>query len=222
MATIRRAPHGVLAWMKMTVLTLARYSDLGAILLAAGFSRRMGGENKLLKLLHGRPLLCHALETVGSLGLGQLLVVLGEKAHETAALLPISAIAVRNSRAAEGMGTSLASGAAALDPRLAGVFVALGDMPFVTRGDYEKLVMAFHEQQGAAICVPLHQGQRGHPVLFPARCFPALASLKGDEGARRVLTAPGERYHAVEGCSVGVLTDFDSPQSFAAFKMEDG
>lgn len=192
-------------------------SDLAAIVLAAGFSRRMGGENKLLKPLGGQPLLRHAVATVDGFALGQLVVVLGEAAEDIAPLLPSSATVVRNARAAEGMGASLAAGAAALDPGLAGVFVLLGDMPFVERGDYEKLATAFREEGCDAICVPLHQGRRGHPVLFPARCFPGLASLKGDEGARHLLAARGERLRAVEGCSIGVLTDFDNPQSFEAF-----
>ena len=193
-------------------------ADLAAIVLAAGFSRRMGGVNKLLKLLGGQPLISHALANAAGLGLGQLIVVLGAAADDIAPLLPSFATIVRSSHAAEGMGASLAAGAAALDPGLAGAFVALGDMPFVERGDYEKLVAAFHEERAEAICVPLHQGRRGHPVLFPARCFPALAALCGDEGARHLLTASGERIRAVEGCSIGILTDFDNPRSFEAFK----
>jgi molybdenum cofactor cytidylyltransferase len=195
----------------------ARFYDLAAIVLAAGFSRRMGGENKLLRTLGSKPLISHALEKVAGLGVRQLIVVLGETADAITPLLPASATPVRNARAAEGMGASLAAGAAALDPGLAGVFVVLGDMPFVERADYEKLATAFHEQNGEAICVPLHEGRRGHPVLFPARCFPDLAGLSGDEGARRLFAAPGQRLQTVEGCSVGVLTDFDDPQSFKAF-----
>jgi molybdenum cofactor cytidylyltransferase len=197
---------------------MGQTADLAAIVLAAGFSRRMGGENKLLKPLGGQPLIRHALANAAGLGFGQLIIVLGAAADDIAPLLPDSATIVRNSLAAEGMGASLAAGAAALDARLAGAFVVLGDMPFVERGDYEKLAAAFHEERGDAICVPLHQGRRGHPVLFPARCFPALARLTGDEGARSLLTAPGERLRAIEGCSIGILTDFDNPQSFEAFK----
>src|SRR5262245_33179721 len=110
---------------------MSEFANLAAILLAAGFSRRMGGENKLLKPLGGRPLVAHAIDTVSKLGLGQMVVVLGQSAEALAPLLPGDATAVRNPRSAEGMGTSLATGAAALDAAMAGVFVVLGDMPLV-------------------------------------------------------------------------------------------
>jgi molybdenum cofactor cytidylyltransferase len=190
------------------------FAPLAAVLLAAGFSRRMGGENKLLKPLHGKPLIAHTLDIVARLGLGQLVVVLGESADALAPLLPRSAAIVRNSRDGEGMGASLAAGAAAVTPDMAGDFVVLADMPFVTRADYERLVTAFEAQERRSICAPLHEGQRGHPVLFRACDLPALASLQGDSGARRVLADRQRPVYEVEGCSAGVLTDFDEPASF--------
>jgi len=196
---------------------MALFTNLAAIVLAAGFSRRMGGENKLLKPLYGKPLVAHALAGLAELGLARLVVVLGQSADDITPLLPPSATVARNPRASEGMGASLAAGAAQLMPPLAGVFVVLGDMPFVTRADYEKLATAFRQAGDDAICVPLHQGQRGHPVLFAARYFPALAALHGDSGARGLLASSQARLREVEGCSAGILTDFDDPTSFAAY-----
>jgi len=200
------------------VVTMMPFTRLGAILLAAGYSRRMGGENKLLKPLYGRPLISHVLATVSGLGLAQVVAVLGDSAESVAPLLPASATVIRNSRAAEGMGASLAAGAAALDPSLDGAFIVLADMPFVTREDYEKLAAAFVAQSREAICIPLHDGRRGHPVLFPALAFPGLAASHGDSGARRLFADPAFSIDEVPGCSPGVLTDFDDPAAFAAHR----
>ena len=199
---------------------MTAFTDLAAIVLAAGFSRRMGGENKLLKPLAGRPLIGHALENVGALGLGQLVVVLGRSSEAVAPLLPPFATVARNARAGEGMGTSLAAGATMLDRSLAGAFVVLGDMPFVARTDYEALASAFRSEGGEAICIPVHDGRRGHPVLFPAQHFPALARCEGDSGARHILADPSTRLREVENCSPGVLLDFDDPASFAAYTAD--
>ncbi len=198
------------------------FSELAAIMLAAGFSRRMGGENKLLKPLDGRPLISHALVTVSGLGLGQFIVVLGESADAIAPLVPASAAMIRNPRAAEGMGASLAVGAAALRQGLAGCFVVLSDMPFVTHADYERLAAAFSAESCDAICVPVHNGRRGHPVLFPARHFPDLAASQGDRGARHLLADPVNRARDVNGCSPGVIADFDDPAAFAAHRGGEG
>ncbi len=193
-------------------------ADFAAILLAAGFSRRMGGENKLLKDFGGKPLMTYAVDTIGRLGFRQIVVVLGEAADRIGPLLPSTATVIRNERAGEGMGASLAAGAAALDPALSGAFVVLADMPLVAMTDYQALADAFRAEQGEAICIPLHDGRRGHPVLFPARHFAELTACRGDSGARHLFSDPRSRLCEVEGCSPGVLADFDDPASFAAFE----
>ncbi|WP_088346225.1 MULTISPECIES: nucleotidyltransferase family protein [Rhodomicrobium] len=194
---------------------MSDFRALGAILLAAGFSRRMGGGNKLLRPLGGRPLIAHALERLDGLGLGQLIVVVGDSADAIAPLLPASATLVRNGRAAEGMGRSLAAAAAALDPSLRGVFIALADMPFIEAGDFGKLAGALAAGGDGAICIPMHDGRRGHPVLFGRAHFPALAALSGDAGARALIAA-SDKVHEIAGCSDGVLIDADDPAAFAA------
>lgn len=190
------------------------FQTLGAIVLAAGYSRRMGTENKLLKLLAGRPLLAHTLARIEALQLGQTLVVAGNNADAIAPLLPASATLLRNEHPEEGMGSSIACAAAAIDPALAGVFIALGDMPFVERDDYERLAAALSGAGDEAICIPTHQGRRGHPVLFAAKHFPALRTLAGDVGARPLLLRPSARICEVEGCSSGILIDLDDSQAF--------
>lgn len=210
----RRVARPALGAQLLVLMT--PFSDFAVILLAAGFSRRMHGENKLTKSLHGRPLIAHALETIAGLGAGQLVVVLGESADDLRPLLPPEATASHNARAGEGMGTSLAAGAAAIMPGCAGVFVALADMPFVTRADYELLAAAFRGAGGEAICIPLHHGRRGHPVLFRTRDLPALAALAGDMGARTILADSENPPFEVEGASIGTLTDLDDPAAFAA------
>ncbi len=187
---------------------------LGAIVLAAGFSRRLPGEDKLLRQLGGRPLLAHTMETVSSLGFAQVVVVAGGASDAIGPMLPQSARLIINPEAAEGMGRSLACGACVLAPSLRGVFVTLGDMPFVEPDDYRKLAEAFTDASETAICVPLHQERRGHPVLFGRAHFSALASLTGDQGARSLLTKPGARLVEVADCSSGCLIDLDDREAF--------
>lgn len=185
------------------------------MVLAAGFSRRLPGENKLLKAYRGRPLLANVLEAVANLGLGDVVVVTGDDREGVAVLAQGAGLRrVENADAASGMGSSIAAGARALREGLAGVFVVLGDMPEVTAEDYARLATA-HEQRPARICVPVWDGRRGHPVLFGAGYLADLAALTGDVGARGILRKAADVV-SVPAASAGVLVDLDTEADFAA------
>lgn len=194
---------------------MADLGSYGAVVLAAGFSRRLPGEDKLLKLYRGQPLLAHALATVAEVGLGDAVVVTGGAGERIAELAgPWRLRCVRNDDAAAGMGSSIAAGVRAVRDGLAGVFVVLGDMPEVTPEDYRRLAAA-HEAQPARICVPVWEGRRGHPVLFGADHRGALAALTGDVGARGILREAADVL-GVPAASAGVLVDLDTEEDFAA------
>ncbi len=78
---------------------------------------------------------------------------------------------VHNARFAEGLGTSIAAGSCALHPEINGVFIALGDMPEIDPEVYRTLAGKFTQR---SIIVPLHQGARGHPVLFCKSYIPSF------------------------------------------------
>jgi len=189
--------------------------NYGAVILAAGFSRRLPGANKLMKAYRGRPLLGHALETVAGLGLGDAVVVTSDHCAGVAELARQARLrCVQNTDAAAGMGGSIAAGVRALRDGLTGVFVVLGDMPQVTSADYARLARA-HALRPARICVPVWEGQRGHPVLFGAAYFSDLAALTGDVGARGVIREAADVI-SVPAASAGVLVDLDTEADFAA------
>jgi len=190
-------------------------SRYGAIILAAGFSRRLPGENKLLKAYKGKPLLWHALETVASLRLRDAVVVAGENAGAIAAQAERAGLRhVRNDDAAAGMGASISVGASAIADGLAGIFVVLGDMPAITAEDFRRLCDA-HQGRTARICVPVWDGQRGHPVLFGVDYRGELAALTGDTGARDLLKRHAHEMVAVPAASARVLLDIDTAADFA-------
>lgn len=194
---------------------IARMELYGAVILAAGFSRRLPGENKLLKAYRGRPLLMHALETVAGLGLGDAIVVCGREGEGIAALAQRADLRwVRNTDAGLGMGASIAAGVGALRGNMSGVFIVLGDMPEVTGDDYRRLVTA-HDEQPARVCVPVWDGQRGHPVVFGADYLADLVALTGDAGARGVLRQAADVI-SVPTASAGVLVDLDVEADFTA------
>jgi len=184
----------------------------GAILLAAGFSRRFGSDKRRHVLGDGRSLL-QASVALYAAAFARLVVVLrpgdDDLAAGVEALCPHAQI-VRCADAAEGMGRSLAAGARAA--RTWGyAFVALADMPWVRPETLQRLRRALEAAAEDAIVVPVHQGRPGHPVGFAARYLDALAELGGEAGARRVVEAAGERVLRIEVDDPGVLKDLDAP-----------
>ncbi len=187
----------------------------GVILLAAGLSRRMAGPNKLLQPYRGEPLLAHALRGAAEGGLADLVAVTGRDRAEVCAIAASFGFrCVHHARFADGLGASIAAGARNVVPSLAGVFIALGDMPEIRAGDYRLLASRFEYR---AIAAPVHRGARGHPVLFCASYLAELSALAGDEGARSILKRHWTRAIDVESENRGVLRDIDTPEDFKKF-----
>ena len=122
------------------------------------------------------------------------------------ALAGLDATFVHNPDYASGLGLSLAAGIRALPGSANGVVVGLADMPFVLPQTVSALVAAFREADSSVV-VPVYDGTRGNPVVWPRRCYSALAHLSGDFGGRRLLR--GEALHELPVDDPGVLRDVD-------------
>src|SRR5690606_32257192 len=117
---------------------------------------------------------------VESLGLGDAVCVTGRDAMSIAELASEADIRpVYNPLFAKGMGTSIAAGVRTLGPDLDGIFIVPGDMPALRPELYRSLAARW---SAGKIVVPVFEGQRGHPVLFPAALRGDLERLSGDSG----------------------------------------
>ncbi len=204
--------------------------QFAVILLAAGASRRFGGD-KLHADWRGRPLLSWAAAPFRQPAIGLRLGVVRPGAEATARLLEAEGfLPVIAERADAGMAESLKAGIAALQTREResgrhhdGVFVMLGDMPAVRADTPAALIAAFTRARSAGesipdAVIPVYGGRRGHPVLFARDALAAIRELAGDAGPKR-LFADG-RLVARE-CPVndpGVVIDVDD---LAALKALD-
>jgi molybdenum cofactor cytidylyltransferase len=127
---------------------------------------------------------------------------------------------VHNADYAEGLGTSLKAGIAAVPKEADGAVVCLGDMPQVDAGLIDKLVAAFDPEKGALVVVPSIEGRRGNPVVWSRRFFPDLMAVQGDVGARHLIGSYAEAVVEVPVSGAAALTDVDTPESLSAVKAE--
>ncbi len=190
---------------------------IGALVLAAGQSRRMGAINKLLAEVDGVPMVVRAVDAALASGADPVVVVTGHEPERVRATLSgRDVVFAHNPDYAHGLSTSVGVGVAALPPKRDGVVVCLGDMPRVTAAHIDRLIATFDPLEGRAICVPTWHGKRGNPALFARRFFAEMEELKGDVGAKHLI---GEYEDLVVEIAIdddGVMIDIDSPQALTA------
>ena len=192
-----------------------RRRRVGAVVLAAGSSRRAGEVNKLLQPLDGQPLVAHGVDAALAAGLDPVVVVLGHQADRVREALGDRPVRfVENPDHDEGMGRSIGVGVRACrGDHLDGLFVVLGDMPWLRARDLRTLVAAQTPATQQLVIVPVAgEGERrrpGNPVLWPARLFPELEGLRGDVGGRALLRAAPGALLQVPIEHRGVLDDVD-------------
>lgn len=164
--------------------------SVGGLLLAAGRSRRVGaGNHKLLAEFGGVPLVRRSAETVFRSKVTPVVVVTGHRCEEIeAALGDLPVTITYNKNYAAGIGTSLATGFGHMNfVGCDGVLVMLADMPEITTGHIDQLVMAFRSFDGDRVVRARSGNQPGHPLVIPAHLFPDMRRLRGDEGARALI-----------------------------------
>lgn len=189
---------------------------IAAVVLAAGRSTRMGGPNKLLATLDGKPLVRHAAEAALASRADSVTVVTGHMAAEVAAALDgLDVRVVHNPDYAEGLSTSMRTGIGAVPEAAEAAVILLGDMPRVDAAVVDRLIEAYDPARGALVIVPTAAGQRGNPVLISRRFFPDLMAVAGDVGARQVLRGYPEAIVEIE-LGAAVALDLDTPEALAA------
>jgi molybdenum cofactor cytidylyltransferase len=195
--------------------------NVAAVVLAAGRSTRMGGPNKLLAEIGGRPLVRIAAEqALGSRAKPVIVVTGHERERVEAALKGLPVRLVHNPDFAQGLGGSVRTGIAAVPGEADGAIVCLGDMPQVDAALIDRLIAAFAPEQGALAVVPTIDGQRGNPVLWSRRFFPDLMAIEGDVGARHLIGRYGEAVVEVPVTGKGALVDIDTPEALKGVKAE--
>ncbi|MBT3427981.1 MAG: nucleotidyltransferase family protein [Gammaproteobacteria bacterium] len=190
---------------------------IGALILAAGSSRRFGDDKRRSRLASGQRLLETTIANVNP-RFAEIMVILRQDDNHLAEelqkqfrglltyLAPDSAL---------GMGHSLSDGIKQVSSWQASA-IFMGDMPFIQPETIELLLdrYSLHESN-QPIIVPTCQGRTGHPVIFSKAYYPELTVLTGDEGAKSIVRAYADHVIQVPCLDSGVLRDIDVPEDLS-------
>jgi molybdenum cofactor cytidylyltransferase len=187
--------------------------SIAIIVLAAGGSTRMG-RPKLLLEYRGVPLVKRAAQAALGARLGPVAVVVGSGADEVqAALRGTGAVAIRNDRWAEGMGTSIAAGVSHFegDPAVEALIIMLADQPMVDPGILKRLAQE-QQREGSQTAACRYAGAAGVPALFARSLFARLMALPASSGAKQLLADPALRPTMID--FAGGAADIDTPEDY--------
>lgn len=187
---------------------------IDVVLLAAGLSRRMGDENKLLLPFCGQPLVRHTAATLVKTGFRRVLVVTGHDAASVeAAVAGLDVTVSSNPHFGLGQMASVVHGLRALaaqSDRSDGVLIALADMPYLQASDYRALARAFRQTGGEHIIVPQYLERRGNPIILPQNQVEAVANGDINTGCRKLIGDNPDRVRAFEVKNSAFVRDIDT------------
>lgn len=188
---------------------------ISGIILASGFSKRMEQE-KLLMPVGGFALVERVLRAARASRLDDVILIYQKEEIEKIGR-KYGITTVYNSRADEGQSAAVKLGIHAANPKTTGFMFMVGDQPFLNPSTINILIDTFL-QDSQSIIVPVYNGLRGNPVLFPSALKKELLVLEGDRGGRMLIDAMPERVNLVSLDEELSGTDIDTAEDYLRIK----
>ena len=186
---------------------------ISAILLAAGQSKRMDGENKLAKEIQSIPLIKHSVKNILFSSVDELIVVLGYQKEIIKKLIDKHEKIkfVFNKDFENGMSSSIKTGLDHLSKNTEAFFICLGDMPMINSDIYNQLIKSRNQKN---IIVPTYNGQQGNPVLFNKLMKEKIMTITGDMGAKKILELNKDKILNLEVNDQSIIKNFNTLNDF--------
>ena len=128
---------------------------ISSILLAAGQSLRMKGENKLIKEIDGTPVIKYAVKNLLSSTVNEIIIVLGYEENLIKKIIGVNKKVkfVYNKNFKEGVASSIKIGLDNISIKSEAFFICLGDMPNVNQNIYNKLIKTRFKYKDSLILI---------------------------------------------------------------------
>ena len=185
-----------------------------AIVMASGFSKRMG-LNKLLMKYNDKFLIEHTLEKISQCDFEEKIIV---TQYEEIEKLTDNFKVVINENAHKGQSESIKLGVKSSE-KCDGYMFFVADQPLINQKDIEKLIRVFRENKDF-IVIPKYKEKRGNPVIYPSLYKEEILRLEGDKGGKSIIKSSNKiKYVEVEE---DTLFDIDNKDDFNKLLMRKG
>lgn len=185
-----------------------------AIVMASGFSKRMG-LNKLLMKYNDKFLIEHTLEKISQCDFAEKIIV---TQYEEIEKLTDNFKVVINENAHKGQSESIKLGVKSSE-KCDGYMFFVADQPLISQNDIEKLIKVFRENKDF-IVIPKYKEKHGNPVIYPSLYKEEILRLEGDKGGKSIIKSSNKiKYVEVEE---DTLFDIDNKDDFNKLLMRKG
>lgn len=188
-------------------------SEIWAIVLAAGESKRMGSPKMLLPY-RGATIIETVIQNIASSSVEKILIVLGS--DKDAILKLISEYPVMHCYNADyktGMLSSVKCGFSHLPDDYLAALVFPGDQPMIDAQVINIVINAWQET-GKGIIIPTYRGKRGHPLLIDRKYTNEIMTLDESEGLRVLAQKNPEDVKEIETDNPLILKDIDTVEDY--------
>jgi len=186
-----------------------------AILLAAGQSKRLKSENKLIKLYKKRPLINHSLKALHKSKINKVIIVLGHQHKEIKNIIKKSKknIFIYNKNYKKGMASSIKVGLKKVSKNDKGFIIVHSDMPFIKASDINKIYNTI-KLKTYLVYVLKFKNKIGNPIGFDISLTKKFKNIKGKFGAKFMVKRLKYRTKFIKTRNVKSFKDFDKVSDF--------
>ena len=188
------------------------------IILAAGQSKRMLKDNKLLIKINKQSMIDKMVSTSLNSSADSTVVVLGYQSDIIQEIIQNKEIiTIVNKDYKKGLSSSLQCGISALPDDCDAAIIILADMPNIESKIINSLINNFNPQKNKSIIIPTFNGKKGNPILLDRKYFPDIISVKGDKGAKDIIVNNKNSILEIPQKNSSVLNDIDTKEDLSLY-----
>ena len=186
-----------------------------AILLAAGQSKRLKSENKLIKLYKKKPLINHSLNALHKSKVNKVIVVLGHQKKDLQKIIKKNNknIFTYNKEYKKGMASSIKVGLRKVNKKDKGFIIVQSDMPFIKSSDINKIYNSIKSKK-YLVHVLKYRNRVGNPIGFDISIMKKFKKIKGDVGAKFMVKRLKKETRFIKINNLKSFKDFDKVSDF--------
>ena len=186
-----------------------------AILLAAGQSKRIKSENKLIKLYKKKPLINYSLKALHKSKINKVIIVLGHQQNKIKKVIKMNKknILSFNKNFRKGMASSIKVGLKKVSKNDKGFIVVQSDMPFIKSSDINKIYNSIKSKK-FLVHVLKFRNKVGNPIGFDISVVKKFKRIKGDFGAKFMVKRLKNETKFIKINNLKSFKDFDKASDF--------